>query len=883
MVLVRHILRFAVLALSLLAGAGVAVSQTAPSAPAASPSAAEPPGTAPSAPPPAVPPAPAEPAPPVLTDADLKEIADVQRPVDQLKADMDRLEKAVTNNLDNDPELTLLSTRLVAVFDGAKAARDAIKPKQEALRQQVEQLGTTPAKDAAPEAANVTAERARLNAKAAEFDGALKNIELIVVRANQLRDTLQRARQDLFASHILQRSPSPVTPATWDTLADDLPSAVRQVGSAISDWWSLASRRGTALAALIGGVALLLAVSIALVRRFLAHRLDGPREKPPSFFTKAVTVGWMAPLLALPGLVALSALAGGLESLNLLVMEVGKIAHAAAPALLAFIVASALARAILQPRRAHWRLVDLSTPAAHRLSRIIMGIAAVFSGDLILQQIIARLYLPLPLSIMETALASLAIGLLMLQIVRVPFDPLPRAAPADKSVPISEGAASPAAVTTSSPAAVDAVVYDDTSLLRPQILKVPILLAALAILATTLFGYIGLGRFIAQQVIVTGSAIAVVLVLHLAIRALLGAPGSGIKPLATVLEEQTGLDETQSRVLTRAFSALLNIALALAAVPLFLITWGYTLSESLSWVRAAVLGFQVGDFRISVARIMLAALLFLALVFATRLLQRWLDKDVFRSPRIDQGIANSVRTAVGYAGFILAALVAVSYGGIDITNFAIVAGALSVGIGLGLQSIVNNFVSGLILLVERPIKVGDRVSVNGLEGFVRRISVRSTEIETAEKASLIVPNSALVTSTVTNYTHRNSLGAATVRVTVSSKSDPEQVRRMLERVGKDCPMLLPHPAPSVALENLGMNGFEFSVGGVTPDVTKLAAVQSDLRFRVIKALREAGIEMAHAQQDVHLRDLDGVKIMLMRLAEERARASAPDSKPERES
>jgi small-conductance mechanosensitive channel len=421
--------------------------------------------------------------------------------------------------------------------------------------------------------------------------------------------------------------------------------------------------------------------------------------------------------------------------------------------------------------------------------------------------------------------------------------------------------------TTTSPA----VAYDDTSPMRPLLLKLPILIAAFAILATTLLGYIGLGRFITQQVIVTGSAVAVVLVFHLAIRALLGAPGTGITPFAKVLEERTGLDETQSRVLTRALSALLNFALALAAVPLVLVTWGYTPGEALAWVRAAVLGFQIGDFRISIARIMLAALLFLALVFATRLVQRWLDKDVFRSPRIDQGIANSVRTTVGYAGFILAALVAVSYGGLDITNFAIVAGALSVGIGLGLQSIVNNFVSGLILLVERPIKVGDRVAVNGLEGFVRRISVRSTEIETGERASLIVPNSALVTSTVTNFTHRNSLGTATVRVTVSAKADPVHVRDVLQRVGKECTQLLPHPQASVTLENLGINGLEFSLGGVTPDITKLGAVQSDLRFRIVQALRDAGIEMAHTQQDVHLRDLDGVRTILMRLAEERAR------------
>ncbi len=210
--------------------------------------------------------------------ADLKEVEDLQRPVDQLKSDVERLENAVKRNLENDQELTRLRTQLLNVFDQASAARDAIKPKREALRQQAEQLGPTPDKDAAPEAANVAAERARLTAKAAELDGALKNIELTVVRANQLRDTLQQARQELFASHLLRRSPSPVMPATWDRLAEDLPAASFQVRDTFSDWWAKASGRVGELAALIGGVVLLMAIMVGLLRRFVGRRLDAPRE-----------------------------------------------------------------------------------------------------------------------------------------------------------------------------------------------------------------------------------------------------------------------------------------------------------------------------------------------------------------------------------------------------------------------------------------------------------------------------------------------------------------------------------------------------------------------------------------------------------------------------
>lgn len=808
--------------------------------------------------------APSPPPAPALSAEDQAAVEDVRASAAKVRSTLDALEKSVERNLENDEELRQLRVDLVGLIDSAQATIDGLRPKAQSLQQLVDKLGAAPEKDAAPESEQVAAERARLNALAAEVNGALKAGELAQVRARQLLATVQTARQGLFAKQILRRSPSPVLPGTWSQLLDDLPSARRQVSYSLAGWLASATGKWAELASLALGLVVLFVALTAIVRWFLAHRLDRPRETPPGFFEQVAAIGWIAPLLALPSLAVLGVAAVGLEGLGLLVSDVGQIARIGFPALVLFIAVAALTRAILSPGRADWRIVDLSTRAAQRIARIITRIAGVFSLDIIAQEALQRLYLPLSISIMESVVASVAIGILMLELVRTPFTP--------KSAPAARVAAAPteAAAAGGTPeAAAPRPAHEP--LLAPVLIKGPLLLAALAILALSLIGYVSLGRFITAQVVVTGSVIAVLLVFHLAIRALLGEPGTGIKPFARVLEERAGLDPDQSAALTRVVSLVLNAGLVLVALPLVLVTWGYSLSEAFAWLGAAVLGFQIGDIRISLVRILIAVGLFLALVFVTRLAQRWLDSGVLRSRRLDPGIANSIRTAVGYTGFILAALVAVSYGGLDITNIAIVAGALSVGIGFGLQSIINNFVSGLILLVERPIKVGDRVSVKGQEGFVRRISVRSTEIETADKASLIVPNSEFITSTVTNWTHRNALGTATVKVTVSAKSDPERVRAILQQVGAECPLVLQHPAPGVGFDGFGPNGLEFSLATVVPDVTKAAAVQTDLRFRILKAFREAGIEIPNAQHDVHLRDLDLVRTVLARLAEERAR------------
>ena len=170
--------------------------------------------------------------------------------------------------------------------------------------------------------------------------------------------------------------------------------------------------------------------------------------------------------------------------------------------------------------------------------------------------------------------------------------------------------------------------------------------------------------------------------------------------------------------------------------------------------------------------------------------------------RVDSGVRNSIRTGIGYAGIIIAALIGISAAGIDLSSLALVAGALSLGIGFGLQNIVSNFVSGLILLVERPFKAGDWIVAGPITGTVKKISVRATEIETFQRQTVILPNSELINSAVGNWTHRNKLGRVEIAVGVAYGSDVRKVHELLLEIAAQPPAGAQEPGAVRAVRGL---------------------------------------------------------------------------------
>jgi small-conductance mechanosensitive channel len=246
--------------------------------------------------------------------------------------------------------------------------------------------------------------------------------------------------------------------------------------------------------------------------------------------------------------------------------------------------------------------------------------------------------------------------------------------------------------------------------------------------------------------------------------------------------------------------------------------------------------------------------IFAAVVVLGRVFQRWLEQRFLPTTGIDPGLKDSISTTVSYVGFILAAILALSYAGINLANVALVAGALSVGIGFGLQSIVNNFVSGLILLAERPIRAGDWIQVGADEGTVKRISVRATEIETFDRASVMIPNSSLISGVVKNWYLRDNSGRTALLVGASYDSDPEKVRDILLDCAMKHDMVLKVPQPFVNFENFGDSALIFQVFVYLASVSNGGTVRSDLRYAIIRRFREEGIEMPYPRRDISIRD-----------------------------
>jgi small-conductance mechanosensitive channel len=263
----------------------------------------------------------------------------------------------------------------------------------------------------------------------------------------------------------------------------------------------------------------------------------------------------------------------------------------------------------------------------------------------------------------------------------------------------------------------------------------------------------------------------------------------------------------------------------------------------------------LGGINITAWRIVYFVLLLFLLIFISKKIKNWLVHKVLAKSNLDLGTRTAIGTITRYTIILIGLMVILQSVGIDLSTLTVLAGALGVGIGFGLQNVTNNFVSGIIILFERPIKVGDRIEVGNISGDVVRISMRATTVLTNDNISVIVPNSEFISSQVINWSHNDRNVRFNIPVGVSYREDPEKVKKLLLSVAEDNTAVLKEPSPDVIFDEFGDSSLNFFLRVWTTKLIQTPQVlKSQLYFEIFKRFREDGIEIPFPQRDLHIKN-----------------------------
>ncbi|WEX79197.1 mechanosensitive ion channel family protein [Sinorhizobium numidicum] len=733
-----------------------------------------------------------------------------QEQLDHAKQELKRLADRVQTAKDDDALLAELKVQVDALSRQIIAASVATRPRLDEIKARLTELGDPPAEGQPPEANIVTEERERLLAERGAINALTGSAESLSVEARKLANDITTTRRELFSNTLLRHtdvSAAMLSEAVTATI-DEAQALWRSVSSWVTFAWNY--KRVPFLSAIFLSLCAALLFLVGGYRLFSPFILRHDGEDDPTYFRQLSVAFWstLIPTMALTAFAASSYFF--LSSFNVLRPDIAPILALTLGVGVALFFVTRLANSVLSPRRSSWRLVRVSNRGARTLMVPISAMTLVNGLDYLLGGISVSLGSPVILTVAKSFLAAVIIGLILMSMAWIrpvlrPDEP-----------------------------------FDAPGRPWPRVIGLTFLLTGAALIAIALSGYVGLARFVATQIIMTG-AILVMMYIGILTGRSVSKQGAFADTAAGRYLERRGLEQVALDQIGLIAGLGIYALVVLFFIPLVLLQWGFKVADIESWVYRVVTEIRIGTITISLVGI-LAGVLFFALGYVvTRWVQRWIDGNIMARSRVDAGVRNSIRTGIGYTGVGIAGLIAVSAAGIDLSSLALVAGALSLGVGFGLQNIVSNFVSGLILLVERPFKVGDWIVSGTTEGFVRRISVRATEIETFQHQSIMMPNSLLINASVGNWTHRNKLGRSEIAVTLTYASDPRRVIDLLHEIATAHPMVLKNPSPNVGFTAFGDERMTFELRIYVADVLTAGNVRNDIRVAIYERFRDEGI------------------------------------------
>ncbi|MBV0893214.1 DUF3772 domain-containing protein [Paracoccus sp. Z118] len=735
-----------------------------------------------------------------------------------------RIEELVDEGGVSDQRLSEMRSQVIEWRESFLAAQNINSGRIETVRGQINALGPAPA-EGETEAEDVASRRAELNAILSELQApGLRAIEA-ASRASgivQAIDQIQRERQ---ASALLALSPSPVLPSSWSAAATDAATLARGLGQETADRYGAISAdewrsRAPAIAGYLVAALLLLIYGWrwidGLPRRLSATASEHSRD----------AVVFLASLgqIAIP--TAGVYLAVRAADLTGLFGDWGRPLLMALPVAAFVLFAGRWLSGLFFPAQlpAPMEIPDAARASARINARLLSAVMAVHT-------ILNRAIVPwdpqddLPSgSIVPMQFSEAGAGVFHMPVIVLGAVLLFRLGVILRRVKDYDGSDQPSY-------AVRLTALAGT-LARP---------IAIIVVVIGLIGYVSLANGIVWPTIRTIALLGLLILLQEFIVDLYGMMArdrnKGRQALAPVL---------------------IGFGLVLASLPVFALIWGARVSDLGEWWTRLRQGVSLGGVRLSPGAILTFLVVFAAGYGITRLVQGAFRTSILPKTRIDAGGQNAVVSGLGYVGIALAVVMAIGAAGIDMSSLAIVAGALSVGIGFGMQNVVSNFVSGIILLIERPITIGDWIRVGTSEGYVRRISVRSTQIQTFDRNNIIVPNSDLISQSVINWTKGSLQGRIIVPVNVAYGADTRRVTEILREIAEDQPIVLINPPPSVLFTGFANEGMTFEIRAVISDVNQGLGVATEIRHRIIESFLREGIVIPFTVRDFY--DDDGAPL-----------------------
>jgi potassium efflux system protein len=733
------------------------------------------------------------------------------------------------------PETDELRARLAQLTDITDRANLVITARTSQLNDLNARLGELGAAPAAgtSEDADITRQRKALTTERNGVDADIRLARLIVVDAQQRGAELRGKQRELFEARLTERTASPLSARFWREVADAWPGDRERLQPLLDELdtalvrASEPERLGLVLLALVMAALVItvgdLVVEYGLVR--LAQRMLPAGRLRRSLLVIAI----VATNMVIAGL-TIRSLLSSLEARELFGPLSTKLIHLADASILFIAFVVSLGRALLANNRPSWRLPRIPDDLARRL-RLYPWLTALV-GVLVwvptqINTLVEASFSAVLTMHMLTALALTALILAMLMSLRGPPVPLSPTDAADSNVDIAPA---------------------DTPTPSERPLWVGLLLGAVAlvlivIVLLVLTGYMAFASLLAGQLTWTGLVAAAFYVLFKFADDLFMALVSSRSGFGQRLAKSFGFSASALDQAAVVLSALSRVALFFYMVIALVAPLGTGPGEVFQRSEKLGSGFQIGEFQLVPAALFSAVAVLVTGFVALRVFKNWLRERYLPTTTMEPGMQSSLSTLLGYVGAVLVVAAALSALGLGINRIAWIASALSVGIGFGLQAIVQNFISGLILLAERPVKVGDWVVLGTTEGDVRRINVRATEIQLGDRSTVIVPNSEFITKTVRNMTLTNAEGRVLFRLPMPLSTDPKRVRELILAACVAHPGVLQTPAPSLSLEGIENGSLMFQVIAYVGSPRLVGGIRSELLFTILEAFHEAGLPL----------------------------------------